>query len=765
MATRFNQRQVFFLISLALVAVTFVAYEPIRHNGFVNYDDTSYITENPHINQGITQQSVIWAFTEVYSANWHPLTWLSHALDRQVFGLNPVGHHFVSVVLHIVNVLLLFWILTNITGAIWPSAFVAAVFAMHPLQVESVAWAAERKTVLSGLFWLLTIAAYVRYTRRPGFLRYLLVLLVFGLCIMTKPIVVTLPFVLLLLDYWPLRRLQWGQEVRNIPKKPGQSKVSSGWLIIEKIPLLALSAILSVITVLAQRQWGAVLSLDKLPLENRVANMFLSYVSYIGKMVWPSRLAACYPYAHVTASDFPVVLCAVLFILLSIFSIYICRRKKYAAVGWLWFVGTLVPAIGLVQSGIQAMANRYMYIPMIGLMIIVSWTVKDIIHNRPRMRIVAAVMGAAALSSLLILTQMQVRHWQNSMTLYEYALKVTQNNALAENNYGSALLEAGRLDEAILHLKKALSIVPKMPETENNLGKVYLNQKKFNEAIACFNEAIQKNDNSAETYYNLATALIMERKYSDAIKHLTKVLKLDPHYPYARNRMGTALLGSGRIEEAILCFNELLKQNDNSAEVHYNLGLALSAQKKYDDAIIHFARALEMDPKYPNIHDRMGAALLATGKPDEAVEHLKEGLATSPDQGETYINLATAYTKQSKYGPAIENWTWAAELKPNNVVVLNNLAWLLATAEDASVEDANKAIGLAQRACELTGHKDPDSLDTLAAAYAAAGRFDDAVTTARQAADFARAGGRENLSDEIQQRMKLYQAGRRYRQK
>jgi tetratricopeptide (TPR) repeat protein len=698
----------------------------------------------------------------VYSANWHPLTWLSHTLDRQVFGLNPFGHHLISVLIHIVNSLLLFWILTNITGAIWPSAFVAAVFAMHPLQVESVAWAAERKTVLSGLFWLLTIAAYVRYTRQPGFLRYLLVLLVFGLCIMTKPVVVTLPFVLLLLDYWPLGRFKWGRHIETLPlKETSRQEISTGRLIIEKIPLLAFSAILSVITVLAQRQWGAVLSLEKLPFETRFANMFISYVSYIGKMVWPSRLAACYPYSHVTASDFPVALCEVLFILLSIFSIYICRRKKYAAVGWLWFVGTLVPAIGLAQSGIQAMANRYMYIPILGLLIIIGWGVKDYIDKQPRAKIAAIILGAAAISSLLILTQMQVRHWQNSMTLYEYALKVTQNNALAENNYGSALLEAGRLDEAILHLKKALSIVPKMPEAEDNLGKVYLNQKKFNEAIVCFNEAIQKNDNSAETYYNLATALTMQRKYSDAVKHLTKVLKLNPHYPYARNRLGTALLGSGRIEEAILCFNELLKQNENSAEVHYNLGLALSAQKKYDDAIIHFAKAMEMDPKYPNTHDRMGAALLATGKLDEAIEHLKEGLATSPDQGETYINLATAYTKQSKYGPAIENWTRAAELKPNNVAVLNNLAWLLATAEDASVEDANKAIGLARRACELTGHKDPDSLDTLAAAYAAAGRFDDAVTTARQAVDFARAGGRENLSVEIQQRMKLYQAGRR----
>jgi len=614
--------------------------------------------------------------------------------------------------------------------------------------------------VLSGLFWLLTMATYIRYARQPRLGRYLVVLLVFGLCIMTKPVVVTLPLALLLLDYWPLDRVRWGQQ-RNNTARGGSNKKSTVWLIAEKIPLATMSAFLSVMTFVSQRQGGVVPTLEKMPLDYRVANMFLSYIRYIGKMLWPSGLAVCYPHPRAVLSDTPVVMCAMLFIVLTILSIYIGRRKRYVAVGWLWYVGTLVPVIGLVQSGAQAMANRYMYIPMLGLLIIIGWAVKDFIVNRPRIRIAATVIGVIVLLSLLILTRIQVRHWQNTLTLFEYTLKVTKNNAFVENNYGSALLEAGRLDEAILHLKKALSIVPKMPEAEDNLGKVYLNQKKFNEAIVCFNEAIQKNDNSAETYYNLATALTMQRKYSDAVKHLTKVLKLNPHYPYARNRLGTALLGSGRIEEAILCFNELLKQNENSAEVHYNLGLALSAQKKYDDAIIHFAKAMEMDPKYPNTHDRMGAALLATGKLDEAIEHLKEGLATSPDQGETYINLATAYTKQSKYGPAIENWTRAAELKPNNVAVLNNLAWLLATAEDASVEDANKAIGLARRACELTGHKDPDSLDTLAAAYAAAGRFDDAVTTARQAVDFARAGGRENLSVEIQQRMKLYQAGRR----
>jgi tetratricopeptide (TPR) repeat protein len=697
MATRLDKKQVLFLISATLAAGVLVAYEPIRHNDFVNYDDDSYITKNPHINQGITQQSVLWAFTEVYSANWHPLTWLSHILDYQLFGLNPVGHHFVSVVLHIVNALLLFWILTNITGVIWPSAFVAAVFALHPIQVESVAWVAERKTAFSGLFWLLTMAAYIHYTRRPGVLRYVLLLLIYGLCVMTKPTVVTLPFALFLLDYWPLGRLQWGQEVTNNPKKSGQSKVSSGWLIIEKIPLLALSAILSAITFLAQRQWGAVISLEKMPLENRVANMFVSYIRYIGKLIWPSGLAVCYPHPRVSVSDYWVVICAVLFILLCIFSIYICRRRKYAAAGWLWFVGTLVPAIGLVQTGTQAMANRYMYIPMLGLLIIISWGVKDYIDKQPRAKIAAIILGVAVLFSLLVLTRMQVRHWQNSMTLYEYALKVTQNNALAENNYGSALFEAGRLDEAISHLNKALLITPKMAEAEDNLGRVYLKQGKAGEAVACFMKVIENNRTSAEVYSNLGSALIIQKKYDEALKYLGK--------------------------------------------------------------------AMELDPNNPDIHNIMGMVLLSTGRPGEAITHFNYVLQTNTISAEAYANLGSAYIKMDNYEPAIENLTKAIELKPNNIGALNNLAWALATVENTSLRDANRAIEYARHACELTGNKEAGLLDTLAVAYAAGGRFEEAKATAEKALSIAKEMGREELAGKIENRIKLYEAGKPYRQK
>jgi len=697
-------------MSAALITATLVAYEPIRHNSFVTYDDYSYIVNNPQVTSGLSWQSLGQAFTKPHFFMWHPLTTISHILDYQFFGPNPFGHHLVSVLFHITVVLLLFWIFKNITGTMWTSAFVAAVFALHPVQVESVAWAAERKTVLSGLFWLLTMATYIRYTRQPRLGRYIVVLLVFGLCIMTKPVVVTLPLALLLLDYWPLLRFATkGGPLERIGgpgppmagklryATPGRQKASLKWLIIEKIPLLAMSAFLSVMTFVAQKQGGVVPTLEKMPLDYRIANMFLSYIRYIGKMLWPSGLAVCYPHPRAVFSDAPVVMCAMLFIVLTVLSIYIGRRRRYVAVGWLWYIGTLVPVIGLVQSGAQAMANRYMYIPMLGLLIIIAWAIKDFIVKRPRIRIAVAVVGVIALSSLLILTRMQVKHWQNTLTLFDYALKVTEDNVLAENSYGCALFEEGRVDEAERHLRNAVRISPVFVDARNNLAKVCLKQ--------------------------------------------------------------------GRINEAIEHFNELIRRNEGTAEMYYNLAVALGMQNKYDDAIKYFVKSLELNPNDPDTHKRMGITLLAAGKPEEAIVHFNESLRMKANQAEVYVNLGKANSQLGKYESAIQNWTRALELKPDSVDALNNIAWLLATFGEVTTENANKAIELAQHACELTGYNDAEFLDTLAAAYAATGKFGDAKATANKALSIAKSSGREDLAGEIAKRKKLYEAGQPYRQK
>jgi tetratricopeptide (TPR) repeat protein len=392
-------------------------------------------------------------------------------------------------------------------------------------------------------------------------------------------------------------------------------------------------------------------------------------------------------------------MCTLLFVLLSILSIYIGRRRKYVAVGWLLYVGTLVPVIGLVQAGAQAMADRYMYIPMVGLLIIAAWAVKDLIANRPRLRIVAAVLAIAVLSSAVILTRMQVRHWQNSITLFDYALKVTKNNWIAENSYGCALSKVGWLDEAVLHLRKAVLINPGFFDARINLGKVLLMQGNLSEAVARFNELLERKQSSAEVYYHLAVALSRQKKYDEAIKCFARAIELDPKYPYARSGMGIILAATGRPDEAIVCFNDALR------------------------------------------------------------------VTPDPDKADVYANLGLAYNQLGKYEQALRNWTRAAELNPNSTEVLNNLAWLLATAGDVSAQDANRAIELAERACELTGHKEPGSLDTLAAAYAAGDRFDDAVTMARQAIDAAKARGQEGAAREIQKRIELYKAGQRYIQK
>jgi tetratricopeptide (TPR) repeat protein len=641
--TRFNEKWKKIVICICLAAGMLAAYEPIRHNGFVNYDDNKYITDNPEIKAGMTWESLGRAFTNPHFFMWHPLTTVSHLLDYELFGLNPLGHHLVSLMLHIVNSLFLFWILSTMTGSTWASAFVAAVFALHPLQVESVAWAAERKTVLSGFFWFLTIAVYVWYTKRPGIRRYMLLFGVYALCIMTKPIVVTLPLVLLLLDYWPLERL-------NLSNPPAGLKR----LLIEKIPLLFMSAILCVMTFIFQQQGGTVASLSKMPFDFRLANTFISYIRYIGKMIWPSRLAVLYPFSANLQVDL-VTLCVLSFILISAFAVYIGRRRRYVATGWLWYVGTLVPMVGLVQAGAQTMADRYMYVSMLGLLIIVAWLFKDIVSKRPRLRVVAALLAVVALSSAIILTRIQVRYWENEKTLFEHTLKVTKNNPIAENNYGAALFREGR--------------------------------------------------------------------DSDALPHFLNAVRLQPMYFKARHQIGLIYLKHGKLNEAIACLEELLQQNNNSAEAHYGLALAPVIQKKYDDAV------------------------------------------NSDDKWNIYSNLGTAYLLQGKTELAIQSWKKAVKIKPDDVRNLNNLAWLLATRVNVSTEDINKAIEFAQHACELTQYKEPQFLDTLAAAYAAAGKFPDAIAAAEKAFNTARAEGKEDLARTIQNHLEFYQTSQPYREK
>ncbi len=598
-----------FLVYVVLVLAVIIAFEPVRHNDFVDYDDQRYVTENPHVKAGITRESIAWAFTNYHFGMWHPLTTLSNMLDCQLFGLNPFWHHLTSLLFHIANTLLLFWVLKRMTGEVWPSAFVAAVFALHPLAVESVAWLAERKNVLSGFFWFLTIAAYVRYAEHPGIGKYLLVILFFCFALLAKPMVVTLPFVLLLLDYWPLDRFQWGsqRENKDLPKykskKVRYQKSSTLSLVIEKIPLFVLSAVLSVITVFAQRSEGAIFPIKRLPFDFRIANALVSYVRYIGKMIYPSKLAAFYPHPLDKLPLWQPMVCFLILIVISAL-ILISRkrlgeasrsRKRYLTMGWLWYLGTLVPVIGLVQVGEQAMANRYTYLPLIGIYIIVAWGAAEIFAKWRYRKIALVVTACIVLVVLLIGTRMQVRHWQNNLTLFGHTVAVTKNNYKMHNDYGAALQRDGRLDEAFTQYTESLRVAPQYFRARNNLGAVYF-------------------------------------------------LK-------------------GKIEQAIAC------------------------------------------------------------------------------------------------------WNGALRYKPDNVEVINNLAWVRATLGNPEFRNPDEAVRLATRACELTSYAQPDILDTLAAAYAAAGKFPQAIETAEKALKLAGDAKREDLAKEIQGRLQLYKSNQPYREK
>ena len=514
------------LICFALLVLTLAAYQSVRRHEFVAYDDDRYITANARIQQGLTWNNVAWSLTTLEVANWHPLTWLSHMADCQLYGLNPSGHHLTNLLFHLINVVLLFYVLQLMTRAVWPSAVVAALLSVHPLNVESVAWVSERKNLLSTLFWLLTMWAYFRYVRRPGVRRYLLVLAAFILGLMSKPMLVTLPCVLLLLDYWPLERLSEGggeaangrqalnqedeQTSQTDPRSKGLNRRVVFRLMLEKAPLFLMAVASSIITIKAQRMDGA-LNVRALSLGARLANALVSYVAYIHKMVWPARLAVLYPHPGATLPLWSVIVAAL--VLASITILVILGRKKYPylVVGWLWYLGTLVPVIGIVQVGSQAMADRYAYVPLIGLFIIIAWGARDLaraLHLRSYWLAAAAI---TILIALTLTTWRQLSYWQNSITLFEQALRVTDNNDIAQNNLGAVLVRKGRLDEGLAHLYEAVRLNPNYGTAYDNIAvtlyqqgsQIMQDENRTREAIDLFRRALELKPNFTEAQQNL----------------------------------------------------------------------------------------------------------------------------------------------------------------------------------------------------------------------------------------------------------------------
>jgi len=664
------------LICLVLAVVTLAAFWQVKDHDFINFDDNIYVTNNPDIQTGLSTKSASWAFTAYHAGNWHPLTWLSHMLDVELFKLNPGWHHLTNLFFHIANTLLLFLVLHRMTRGFWQSAFVAAVFALHPLHVESVAWVAERKDVLSTFFWLLTMGAYVFYVERPELKRYLLALLFFALGLMAKPMLVTLPFVLLLLDYWPLGRLEIEKpllceyrksektdppHVKKLnPKRKGSKSEDPRktekqnfqqpaylQLVWEKIPFFVLSLASSIITYMAQQKGGAVGTYQSFPLSARIGNALVSYFSYIEKMVWPKDLAVLYPHPGMLPPW--QVLGAALFLVLTTFLIlWTVRRVPYLTVGWLWYLGTLVPVIGIVQVGVQSMADRYTYVPLIGLFIMIAWGVPDLLKKWPYQRVALGIVSVVILSLLTASTWMQVRYWANSAILYSHALGVTSSNYKVHNNFGNILKEQGKLAEAISHYSEALRINPNYSYAHNNLGLALQDQGKLAEAISHYSAALRINAQYAEAYSNLGTALREQGRFQEAIYYFTEAVLLKPELLKPYINLGETLAAQGKYGEAAEFYARALRINPELVEVHYNLGTILFSQRNTDEAIAHFREAVRLKPDYAKAYNNLGNALLVQGKVDEAVDNFQQALRLKPDYALERGNLRVALILQKK---------------------------------------------------------------------------------------------------------------------
>jgi len=581
------------ILCLLLVVATLALYNPVNRHPFVNYDDDRYITENPHVHNGLTWRTITWAFTATEQGNWHPLTWLSHALDYQLFHQNPAGHHFTSLLIHAANAVLLFLFLMYATRRLGPSLFVAALFALHPINVESVAWVAERKNVLCTFFFFATLIAYCWYARQPGWRRYLVFGGSFALGLMSKPMVITLPFVLLLLDYWPLGRIRGGHA--------DATAAPLSKLVVEKLPLIALSAASAVITMQAQRAGGAMRSTAQFSLAVRLENAVMAYAMYLWKMIWPSHLSPIYPHPGDSLAGWQVGTSALVLLAMTAVALKF-RARRYLLTGWLWFLGTLVPVIGLVQVGDQAMADRYAYIPLVGIFIMIAWGIADLADSKQIGLVVRVIPAACVLLALSFATNRQLGYWSSNYDLWTHAVAVTGRNFIAQDNLGGALLWLGKTDEAYLHFQAAAEINPLDPMSRSNLGAYLQEHGHMAEAIEKYNRVITLTSDPgllAATYANL----------------------------------GAAYRKLGEDEKARTSYDQALQLNPNQYNVYLGLGELLEKQSRLDDAISNYSKAVELRPTDTGFL-LLGRALERTGRRSEALAAYQAALKLSPEMPE-----------------------------------------------------------------------------------------------------------------------------------
>jgi protein O-mannosyl-transferase len=605
-AADFTRYSTLAVSGLLLLSVIVVFGQTAGHE-FVNFDDADYVYKNRHVCGGLAGAEIAWAFSAFHSGNWHPLTWLSHMLDCQLFDLHAGGHHLTNVLLHAAAAIYVFLVLERLTAARWRSACVAALFAIHPLRVESVAWVAERKDVLSGLFFMLSLWFYARYAERPNSRGwYGLVLASFALGLMAKPMLVTLPFVLLLLDYWPLGR-----------------RVGLRALIVEKIPFFVLAAASCLVTLAAQRE--AMRTLQNVDLSARLANAAIAYSGYLGKMFYPVELAAFYPLPKDPPPAWKA-LGAITLLFVITAAVFAARRKRpYLLFGWLWYIGALVPVIGAVQVGNQALADRYTYLPQIGISIALVWAVADFALRHSAARGSMVVLTSLLLSVLAVLAWQQTTYWRNSEILWTHASVHTLQNPVVEFNLGSALEDRNQFDEAIVHYRAALQLNPDYVDALNNLGRILAARGQLDAAGDYYRRALQFS-NLAATHYNLGLVAAAGQQIEVAIAEYRKALEIDPELVEAHYNLGTLLAGRGEVGEAIVHLRRAVAIDPGYAEAHYNLGTLLAQSEKIDEAIPHFQKAVQIQPDHLEARRNLGQALALRGRPVEALEQYRQAL-------------------------------------------------------------------------------------------------------------------------------------------
>lgn len=696
-------------LGLLLALGTLAVYWRVAQFDFVNFDDQEYVKENPHVQNGVSGANLLWAFTQAYACNWHPLTWLSHMLDCQFFGLNAGAHHLVNVGLHIINTLLLFTLLRQMTGATWRSAMVAGLFALHPAHVESVAWISERKDVLSTCFVLLALLVYARKAGEVGrqaqspvasaadsttaILRFRdvwLALLFYTLSLLSKGMYVTLPFLLLLLDWWPLRR--FSLEVPGTEQKRRLAQLTR-----EKWPWLLLSLLMSAVTFGVQKTGGAVVAVSELPFPARLANALIAYVRYVGKLVWPVDLTVMYPLPDAWAG-WQIAAAAITLAFGSVVMVLLARKRPFVFVGGAWFVGTLVPVIGLVQVGSQALADRYTYFPFIGLFIIVVWLGAEIFPPGGRLQgvgasrehesagggtrrmVCAAGLSAAVLLACALLTHRQVEHWSSSRALFERAVAVTRDNAQAQCNLGSLFEAENRLAEAARHYAEAVRIQPADPDFRTRLGVVLARsgdtnaaRVHLNHAVATNLDLIRRRPAYAVGFNSIGMALSALAEHHDAADAYAKAVSLKPGSAVYRNNLGVALARMGDLTGAIAQHREVLRLNPRHAPAACNLGAELVSAGKLDEAIPYLEQAVRLDPKYSEAHSNLGGALARKGDHPAAIRHYETALQLNPLLGRTHLNLGISLNRMGRLAEALPHFAEAVRLEPGNLDAHYNL--------------------------------------------------------------------------------------------